>query len=243
MGARGGEVGPGRRVAYVPTAALVVRREAIGEGFDAAMRYGEDVDLVWRLDGDGWRVRYVPDVVVGHAEPVGWRRLLRRRFHYGTSAAPLARRHPGRLPSVILRPWPTAAAAMFLARRPLIGTGVALVAGLRVGRRLRAAGAPPWHGLTAAAQAAGVTALGLGRVGTMLAPFALAAGLRSPRSRPAALVLMAGPPLADWWTRRPALDPLRWTAAAVADDLAYGAGVWAGCIRERTVAPLVPSLG
>jgi hypothetical protein len=27
------------------------------------------------------------------------------------------------------------------------------------------------------------------------------------------------------------------------DDGAYGAGVWLGCARERTLAPLLPRLG
>ena len=52
---------PGTRVAYVPTAALVVRRAALARGagagsvFDPALRWGEDVDLVWRLHAAGWR--------------------------------------------------------------------------------------------------------------------------------------------------------------------------------------------
>ena len=44
------------KVSYVPTAALLVRRAALdsvtpggGAVFDPALRYGEDVDLVWRL--------------------------------------------------------------------------------------------------------------------------------------------------------------------------------------------------
>src|SRR5690348_12528826 len=54
---------PGTRVAYVPTAALVVRRAALGGAgagsvFDPALRWGEDVDLVWRLHAAGWRIRY-----------------------------------------------------------------------------------------------------------------------------------------------------------------------------------------
>jgi hypothetical protein len=50
------------------------------------------------------------------------------------------------------------------------------------------------------------------------------------------------PPLVDWWRRHPDLDPVRWSIACVADDVAYGAGVWAGCIRSRSFGPLVPSL-
>ena len=77
---------PGSRVSYVPTAALLVRRSALdsvaiddaaipapghlaGPGplssrgvFDPALRYGEDVDLIWRLHDAGWRVRYEPSV-------------------------------------------------------------------------------------------------------------------------------------------------------------------------------------
>jgi hypothetical protein len=47
---------------------------------------------------------------------------------------------------------------------------------------------------------------------------------------------------ADWLTRRPALDPLRFGALRLADDLAYATGVWAGCVHARTLAPLVPAM-
>jgi hypothetical protein len=50
------------------------------------------------------------------------------------------------------------------------------------------------------------------------------------------------PYLAEWFERRPRLDPLRWTAARIIEDVAYGCGVWAGCIRSRTVAPLLPRI-
>ena len=69
MGDRPAEVQPGRRVSYVPSAALLVRRSALPEDpFDPALRYGEDVDLIWRLIDAGWRVRYEPGVVVHHEE-------------------------------------------------------------------------------------------------------------------------------------------------------------------------------
>jgi hypothetical protein len=48
--------------------------------------------------------------------------------------------------------------------------------------------------------------------------------------------------LADWRRDRPPLDPGRWLLARLADDLAYGAGVWWGCAKERTVLPLLPDL-
>ena len=58
----------GTRVSYVPGAALAVRVaafDAIG-GFDPTLRFGEDVDFVWRLDEAGWRCRYEPAATVWH---------------------------------------------------------------------------------------------------------------------------------------------------------------------------------
>ena len=70
---------------YVPGAALVARVNALraADGFDSKMRIGEDVDLVWRLDEAGHRLRYEPDSVVYHAPrttPFAW---MRQRFEYG----------------------------------------------------------------------------------------------------------------------------------------------------------------
>jgi mycofactocin system glycosyltransferase len=100
LGEREARVAPLTRVAYVPTAALLVRRAALldvtrgADVFDPQLRCGEDVDLVWRLHAAGWRIRYEPTVQVPHREPDTWLALLARRFRYGASAAPLARRHP-----------------------------------------------------------------------------------------------------------------------------------------------------
>ena len=90
------DMGPDRIVPYVPSAALIVRTPV---RFDETLRYGEDVDLIWRLLDQGHRVVYDPSVVVLHHEAD----VLRRRFRYGTSAAPLAARHPDRLRHVVLR--------------------------------------------------------------------------------------------------------------------------------------------
>ncbi|MGH8997840.1 MAG: glycosyltransferase, partial [Acidimicrobiia bacterium] len=79
---------PGSRVPYVPAAAVVARRHALVElgGFSDDMPLGEDVDLVWRLVGAGWTVRYAPDVAVAHAPRRDWEAVLGRRFAYGLAA-------------------------------------------------------------------------------------------------------------------------------------------------------------
>jgi mycofactocin system glycosyltransferase len=243
MGGQPGEVGPGRVVGYVPTAALVARVTAVGSGFDARLRVGEDVDLVWRLLDDGWRVRYEPSVTVHHDEPASWARLLGRRFRYGTSAGPLARRHPGRLAPLELRPWPTGVAAALVTGHPAVA--LALLAGstAALGGPLRRHGVPTTTALRWSALGAGWTVVGVGRTLTMLAGPAMVVGaLRSRRWATTAALLVAVPPVVDWWRRHPPLDPVRWSVASVADDVAYGAGVWLGCVRAGSVGPLLPAL-
>jgi mycofactocin system glycosyltransferase len=236
-------VGPRSAVAYVPTAALLVRRSA-AQDFDESMRFGEDVDLVWRLREAGWRVRYEPSVEVAHQEPNSWRSLLLRRFHYGTSAGPLARRHPGAMAPVALPPWALIAVAGTVLRQPsLVGLGVGgtLVA---TTRGLRRAGLPG-GGHRLAAETLCRTWAGAGRYLTQLAGPVIVAAALPRQARPgrrlvlAALVL-AGP-LAEWVNRRPALGPARYVAARIADDVAYGAGVWTGAVQARTSAPVRPT--
>src|SRR5438445_722427 len=55
LGARPGPVAPTKRVTYVPSTVIVVGRQAFldNDGFDESLRYGEDVDLVWRLASGG----------------------------------------------------------------------------------------------------------------------------------------------------------------------------------------------
>ena len=66
MGPHPAPVAPGTAVPYLPSAAMVARRHALGDGFDESMRVAEDVDLVWRLVAAGWRVRYEPSGAVAH---------------------------------------------------------------------------------------------------------------------------------------------------------------------------------
>ena len=41
---------------------------------------------------------------------------------------------------------------------------------------------------------------------------------------------------------RPRLDPVRFTLGYLADEAAYGAGVYRGALAERLAAPLLPRL-
>jgi len=244
LGPDGGEVGPLRSVRYVPTAALVVRREAVAAvgGFDRALRVGEDVDLVWRLVDAGWRVRYEPSVSVGHAEPDRWKELLARRLRYGTSAAPLSVRHPGHLAPIEVRPLPGVAAAAALSGRPRLAAAAVAASALLLARTVRPLGIPARQAWSWSAQGAGWTVVGLGRAATTVAAPGLAAlAARGGRSTRAALALVLVPPVVEWVRTRPDLDLPRWVVASVADDVAYGVGVWIGCLRERSFGPVLPA--
>ncbi|MGO9792397.1 MAG: mycofactocin biosynthesis glycosyltransferase MftF [Solirubrobacteraceae bacterium] len=240
MGDRQSAVMPGGPVSYLPTAALLVRRRALSRGFDERLRYGEDVDLIWHLWDSGWRIRYDPAVTVAHREPERLHEVLARRFRYGTSAAPLANRHPGRLAPAVLPPWPTCVVVLILAGRP---GAAALLAGRQssaLAGRLAALGLPRGLGARWFGKATYYAAVSLSQYVAMFAAPLVAAALFRAR-RPWPLALLALPALDGWWRRSPRLDPIRWTALWLADDAAYGAGVYWGCIKTATVGPLIPA--
>jgi mycofactocin glycosyltransferase len=71
-------------------------------------------------------------------------------------------------------------------------------------------------------------------------PLAIPAAIAFPRLRRPVAALILLPPLLDWADRRPPLDPARYVAARLLDDAAYSLGVWHGCLKRRTIAPLLP---
>jgi mycofactocin glycosyltransferase len=247
MGRRPALVRPYSIVWYVPSAAMVARRAALGRGFDEGLVLGEDVDLVWRLHDAGWQVRYEPAVTVAHedrARPAAW---YRRRVAYNESVAPLLARHPERVPVLFLSPPAALAWAATLGAGSLVPllalTGVRAV---RL-RRTLAAYVP-----RASARAGRISAEITVREGRDLAravagpwaPFALAAVAvahrrrRGPAGRLAAL--LGSMALGDWLTDRPGLDPLTYGALRIADESTRGLGIWLGCLRARDFRALLP---
>ncbi len=241
----------GTRVSYVPSAAIVCRVDALRAvgGFDPALRFGEDVDLVWRLDEAGWRVRYEPAVLVHHRPRPTAARWLQQRFSYGSSAAPLAQRHPGALAPVRVSGWSAAAWATAMAGWPLIGPAIGITIAATttalLARKLRDVPDGPRQALRLA---------GLGHLyaGRSLAagitrpwwPFATAAALVSKRARRAVLLAIVVPALLDWradlGSDQPVLDPVTYTALHLLDDIAYGSGVMVGVLQTKSLDALRP---
>ncbi len=251
LGSGEGPVLPRSRISYVPSAALVVRREiaqSLG-GFDENLTTGEDVDFVWRMIKAGGIVRYEPASRVAHHHRTSLLPLLGRRFAYGRAAAPLAKRHPDDLVAIEVSRWTFLAWGLGVLGYPSLGVAVA-----------GGSAAVLSHRMSELEESEGINQLGfeMARLaiqghwaaGRLLAsaimrtwlPVFIVAAVFSRRAR---LVLFASaviPALAEWAHRRPRLDPLRYIALRVLDDASYAAGVWEGCITERTIAPLLPHI-
>ena len=247
LGAQPARVRPGSRVSYVPAAALVLRRTALGDNaqvFDEQLRYGEDVDLVWRLNAAGWSVRYEPAAAVGHAHRATLRGAIAQRFGYGFSAAPLAKRHPGKLAPFAGNRWTVASWTFLATCRPVAAAATITVATAKLARTL-----PVQRPVPLAIRLVGGGSLAAGRAisealtrpyGPLALPLLLAPGPGHTTRRRIALAALTLPAAAEYIGKRPDLDPLRWLALRTGDDLAYGAGVWAGCLRERSFSALRP---
>lgn len=227
LGAVPARVRAGTRVSYVPAAALVCRADAVRAigGFDESLRVGEDVDLAWRLDDAGWRCRYDPSVVVEHEPRPSWRGWWRQRVGYGSSAGPLAVRHPGKLAPLRMNGWSVAAWAAVASGHPV--TGVAIGAG-------SAAALVPKLPDVPARESFRLAVVGNLRAGEQIAETVRRAwwpivAVLAIRSRTARRVLLASFVVA----RRP---------IRAADDVAYSIGLWRSLRAARTLDPLAPAI-
>ncbi|MER6735212.1 mycofactocin biosynthesis glycosyltransferase MftF [Streptomyces puniciscabiei] len=246
MGAVEGPVVPVSALSYVPSATIVVRRTAVGAGFDPALRVGEDVDLCMRLHAAGWRLRYVPSARVGHRHRTDLRSWLVQRAGYGTGAAALALRHPGQVPPLYAAPWSLTACALLLRGRPVPVAAAAVLTGVtavRVARRMPDADRPARAGALLSLAALRGTAEQLLRCATRHHwPVALAAAGFDRRARRVLIAAAVIEGLLDHRRSGSSLSPLAHVVLRRLDDLAYGWGVWQGAVRHRTAAPLRPRL-
>ncbi|GAB3301735.1 mycofactocin biosynthesis glycosyltransferase MftF [Parasphingorhabdus pacifica] len=230
-------VRPMSRVSYVPSAALVVRRRALEEvsGFDQRLRFGEDVDLVWRLIARGGTVRYAPASVAWHEPRTGLLQWMRQRFDYGTSAAPLSRRHTGLLSCAKVSRWSALSWGLLVFGHPVLALVMAGVTTALFPRKLRSRGLPAIEAL----RLASLGHFGAGRIlaeATRRAWWPLVA-VAAPFNKTARVAMLAA--LLPCFIESTGKGP-RWLVLRVFDDLAYGTGVWFGCVRERTIEPLRP---
>ncbi len=232
-------VGPGRLVTYVPTACLMIRIADLQQsgGFDETFRYGEDVDLAWRLS-ETKQVRYDPTVVVDHGPRSSLWALARQRFHYATAAAALDTKHPN-----ASAPWRSslvgvAGVGLVSLGHPIAGALVGLSPVTLLAEQLRETATPTatslrlltaghrWA-LRSFAESVGRSWIGIAAV------LALAPALRTP-----SLAWMT----AGWLRRVTTTTSPPLLAIGVIDDVAYGVGALTGALRHRSARSLQPSI-
>ena len=138
-----------------------------------------------------------------------------------------------------------------LARRPAVALAAYAAGAGQLARLLRPWGVPARDVLAPVAGSVRETWLGAGQWCAQYALPAVAAGLAWPGGRTrrvragrrlALACLLAGPPASAWLSGRPRLDPVRFALGYLADEAAYGAGVYRGAAAERLAAPLLPRL-
>ncbi len=232
---------------YLPSCNMLVRRTtflSVG-GFDDAMHVGEDVDLTWRLRDNGWTITYLPAGRVLHEHRSTIRSFMSRRFDYGTSEGTLQLLHPHRRKRMVIPPllaiilalclaspligwWPLAAAAGLLCtdaaavRVRLIRRGLPIGLPVLVAGRLRALGSLAYylsyHLVRYYATPLIVLALFIPHLLVPLfAVFGCAAGV-------------------DHAVRKPQHSLARFAGIYLLEQVAYGSGVFWGCLRRGTFA-------
>lgn len=238
LGPEPSPVGPDRRVRYVPAAVLMVRTEAaraVG-GFDADLAWGEDVDFVWRLAAAGHIVRYDPAAVAWHRPRPSWPAWFEQRRRYGASAPDLARRHGRAAAPARCSPWSLGVWGAAAAGHPLIAGAVAVTSSAALARKLRSRSVPGWGRLAVELTARSHLRAGTGLARALLRAWwplaAVGLGL-GPRARRALAAAVIVPALADWARSPKPAGPAAAVGLRLADDLAYGLGLWEAMLFKR----------
>lgn len=233
MGPHSRWVGPGSRVPYVPGTALVIRRDGVPP-FDETLRFGEDVDLCWRIRAAGRRIVYDSRSTVGHAHRVDLYEFVVTRWRYGSSIGPLATRHPEALAPV--RANAATFAAVSCAATGSLPAGAAL-AMWRTWALYRELDGRPALAVELARLDLAATARALGRAARRAwLPALFPAAARRSRWRRLLVLALVMRLLED---DRPSIGDLPY---AMLDDAVAAFATWSACARSRTFAPLLPRL-
>ncbi len=232
---------------YLPSCNLLVRRIAFltARGFNDDMHVGEDVDLTWRLRDGGWTIAYLPAGRVNHEHRSTIRSFMSRRFDYGTSEGMLQLLHPRRHKRMVIPPllalilalcvaapftgwWTLAAAGVLLGidaaavRVRMKRRGLPIGLSTLIAGRLRALGSLAYY-------------LSYHLVRYYAAPLILIA-LFVPWFWLFVIAVFACAAGVDHAIKKPRLSLVLFAGIYLLEHIAYGAGVFWGCVRGKTFA-------
>lgn len=236
----------GKDTFYLPSCNLLVRRSAFRSagGFNDSMHVGEDVDLTWRLRDRGWTICYMPAGNVLHEHRSSIRSFMSRRFDYGTSEGMLQRLHPGRQKQMVIPPMSAALLAICL-MAPFTGWWpLLLAAGL-----LAADSAIIRFMFIRRGVPIGLKSLVVGRLRTLGSLiYYLSYHLVRYYALPLLIIALTVP---GWWTRvlpaaflmsaagvdylikKPKMTFISFSVIYLLEQLAYGSGVFWGCLSRK----------
>ncbi|MBO1902803.1 mycofactocin biosynthesis glycosyltransferase MftF [Leucobacter weissii] len=233
-------------VGWLPTASVIVRRSAVtSPPFEPGLRIGEDVDLFWRMHEAGWTVRYAPDVVNHHGVRTALKDFSGRRSGYGSSAAELELRHPGRL--IPARPSLSGLAivAVLANKRGWVRLLALPIAAYELARQRRILGKriPFSVAVEMTGRSLYSDAFWMGHLLRRdWWPVGWAVLALTPLSRLARAVALAmmWEPVRDHLLRPTRLGPVKSLALRLLDDASYGSGVIRNAIRKRVPNVVTP---
>ena len=254
LGARGRCAQLGSDTFYLPSCNLLVRRSAFMDvgGFREELHVAEDVDLSWRLRDQGFTIAYVPRGGILHEHRNRLGPFLRRRFDYGTSEGVLGVLHPERRKRIVLPP--ALVSALLLAavtclagswHAAVLAAAVVVFDALGLWSRLRRQiGCLPFQRVLRSRLRAGGSLLYYVSFHLVryYAPGLILASIVWPRFGILGAALALWPACVDYRLKRPALPFPSFAAFYLAEHLAYGAGVFRGCLRKRTFRCYRPAI-
>ncbi|MFM8794473.1 MAG: glycosyltransferase [Acidimicrobiales bacterium] len=252
MGPHPATVRPRSHVPYVPTAVLVtradtvradtVRADTVRAGFDEGLRWGEDVEFVWRTVAAGAVCIYDPAVTCTHEPRRGIAAMISQRFGYGRSAAGIDSRIPWSVAPVQANVFHVAPLALLLAGQLPWAAAALAVSVAWTFVALHGMGLAPRDRLEVArlsvSSASGALARAVCR--EWWPAFAVASAF-SQAFTVALFMPLSALLLIDLRRSRPSNQAL-FVVMRLLDWAAYGAGVWAGALERRSPRCLLPRL-
>jgi mycofactocin system glycosyltransferase len=234
---------------YLPSCNLLVRRSAFRSagGFKDEMHVGEDVDLTWRLRDKGWTISYLPTGNVLHEHRSSIRSFMSRRFDYGTSEGMLQLLHPRRRKQMVV-PILLAVVLMLCLAAPftgwwtfLLATGLlvvdAAIVRVRFIRRQLPIGLESLLGGRLRALGSLIYYISYHLVRYYAVPLIVVAlivpGFWAWSLPLLALLCAAG---VDHAVRKPPLSFIRFCGIYLLEQIAYGVGVFWGCLSRKCFA-------
>ena len=239
---------------YVPSCNLLVKRNvfrSIG-GFREELVVGEDVDLCWRIQDQGFQVAFQPVGRVLHKHRNRLLPFCKRRFEYGTSESLLQKLHPKRSKKMV---FPVAGSLFLTAGAITMATAclpllilcgvIAIWDTLNRWRMIRKKGMP-----------VGVISIFLAVLRGYFAHFyhlcafasryyLIWAMLFFPVFPTGSIIIFAMHLLVgmvDYIIKKPRLNPFSFLFYFTLDQVSYQSGVWWGCIKQRAFGSVNPKV-